>query len=228
MLIQELERQTGLERATIRFYEKEGLIMPNRSENGYRTYSAADCETLLKIKLLRQLGMSLEKIKQLQQGSADFSALLSQQISILERQIKDSTRAKEVCMEIRSRGADYSSLDARYYLDELIKPSATWKPQPVPEFHQKVPVHPWRRYFARRIDLLIIRILIFYLFTVVLRIRPINSIFYTLVGLEIVSHLALVPIEGCFCTAGERLLANGSWESGWRRSMAVTYCPALP
>ena len=196
MLIRELEKETGLERATIRFYEKEGLITPSRSENSYRTYSAEDCQTLLKIKLLRQLGMSLEKIKQLQQGNADFSALLGEQIMILERQIQDSTRAKEVCVEIRNQGVDYSHLDARYYLDALTKPSVTWKPQPVPEFHRTVPVHPWRRYFARRIDLLIVRILILFLFTVLLRIRPVNSLLYTLIGFEVVAHLVLIPLEG--------------------------------
>ena len=196
MLIRELEQMTGLDRATIRFYEREGLITPTRAENGYRTYGEADCDTLLKVKLLRQLGMPLERIKELQQGSADLSDVLTEQIAALEKQIQDSSRAREVCLEMKERSSTYTALDARYYLDELKKPSATWKPQPVPEFHQKVPLHPWRRYFARRIDLLILRILIFYLFTVVLRIRPINSIFYTLVGLEIVSHLALVPIEG--------------------------------
>ena len=36
MKIQELERRTGLERASFRFYEKEGLLTPQRLENGYR------------------------------------------------------------------------------------------------------------------------------------------------------------------------------------------------
>ena len=36
MLIRELEQNTGLERATIRYYEKEGFITPNREENGYQ------------------------------------------------------------------------------------------------------------------------------------------------------------------------------------------------
>jgi len=34
MKIQELERMTGLERPSIRFYEKEGLLNPKRLENG--------------------------------------------------------------------------------------------------------------------------------------------------------------------------------------------------
>ena len=37
MKIKELEHQTGLDRATIRYYEKEGFLEPSRGENGYRT-----------------------------------------------------------------------------------------------------------------------------------------------------------------------------------------------
>ena len=39
MNIAEAERRTGLSRANIRFYEKEGLLTPTRGENGYRDYT---------------------------------------------------------------------------------------------------------------------------------------------------------------------------------------------
>ena len=55
MNIAEVERRTGLTRANIRFYEKEGLVAPARSANGYRDYTEADVETLRKGRLLRQL-----------------------------------------------------------------------------------------------------------------------------------------------------------------------------
>ena len=38
MTIKELETRTGMERANIRFYEKEGLLSPKRLDNGYRDY----------------------------------------------------------------------------------------------------------------------------------------------------------------------------------------------
>ena len=49
MTIKELEKRTGLDRATIRFYEKEGLIAPKRLANGYRDYSEEDVLALEKI-----------------------------------------------------------------------------------------------------------------------------------------------------------------------------------
>ena len=56
MRINEVERRVGVSKKNIRFYEEEGLLKPGRNaENGYREYSEADVEQLLKIRLLRQL-----------------------------------------------------------------------------------------------------------------------------------------------------------------------------
>lgn len=66
MNIAEVERRTGLTRANIRFYEKEGLIAPARSANGYRDYTEADVETLRKVRLLRQLRVPVPEIRAVQ------------------------------------------------------------------------------------------------------------------------------------------------------------------
>lgn len=198
MQIRELENTTGLERATIRYYEREGLITPLRHENGYREYSLEDSQTLLKIKLLRQLGMPLEMIRQLQQGSEDFSAAVSAQILALEHRAKDTERAKEVCQELRDAGVTYETLDAAYYIHELtvVKPAKPeWEPQPVPEFRPTAMVHPWRRYFARGINQLILSAVQMFLLVVVLRLRPLNGPIYTVMGIAIVDYLLWIPIE---------------------------------
>ena len=58
MKINEVERLVGVTKRNIRFYEKEGLLAPDRNaENGYRDYGEADVETLKKIKLLRKLDL---------------------------------------------------------------------------------------------------------------------------------------------------------------------------
>ena len=75
MTIRDVEVRLDLPRASIRFYEKEGLVRPGRSENGYRDYSEADVEVLRKVKLLRQLGLSLEEIRELQQGRLSLTAI---------------------------------------------------------------------------------------------------------------------------------------------------------
>ena len=111
MRILDLEAKTGLERATIRFYEKEGLISPRRTENGYREYSETDCGQLMKIKLLRQLGLSVEKIKALQQGNEDFQAALEEQI----RSAEDANRQNELFRQLiglAEKRADFEFQDA--------------------------------------------------------------------------------------------------------------------
>ena len=70
MNIAEVERRTGLTRANIRFYEKEGLVAPARSANGYRDYTEADVETLRKVRLLRQLRLSVADIRAVQARGA--------------------------------------------------------------------------------------------------------------------------------------------------------------
>lgn len=176
MLILDVEKQTGLDRATIRFYEKEEIIIPIRAENGYRTYSDSDVQILLKVKLLRQLGFSLPKIKNLQKGSVDFSEILSQQIEILESQIKENTVAKLVCQKMREDGVHYSNLDSGYYLHMLFDQSISNLPTSH-SFSEKIEreVHPWRRYFARKLDYQLVTALLQLLLIVILRIRPFTS-----------------------------------------------------
>ena len=150
MTIREAEARTGLDRATIRFYEKQGLFTPWRLENGYRDYSEADIATLLRIKLLRELGVTLEEIRSLQQGHTVLSDTLTYRIQTLEQERVANARARETCQAICSEGVSYAQLDAEKYL----------KRPPVPEQQQFETVHdapsvaycPWRRFFARILD----------------------------------------------------------------------------
>ena len=58
--------QTGCHIETIRFYEKEALLpAPDRTEGGHRLYTKAMVERLVFIRRSRELGFSMEKIRQL-------------------------------------------------------------------------------------------------------------------------------------------------------------------
>ena len=76
MTIKEMEMRSGMARANIRFYEAEGLISPLREANGYRNYSAADLELLLRIKaLLRRSQIANEHKLHVGKITLDYDAL---------------------------------------------------------------------------------------------------------------------------------------------------------
>ena len=62
MLRSEIQKETGLTRKAIEYYEDKGLIHPQKSENGYRDYSTKDLEILKKVSIFRKLGMSISDI----------------------------------------------------------------------------------------------------------------------------------------------------------------------
>ncbi len=61
--ISKVAKDTGLEAYTLRFYEKEGIINPRRTEGGIRYFSDDDLERLSMICCLKRTGMPLKDIK---------------------------------------------------------------------------------------------------------------------------------------------------------------------
>lgn len=64
--IGEVAKMTGLTHKTLRYYDSIGLLKPsNHSDVGYRLYEQADLDRLRQILLYREMGLSLEAIKQI-------------------------------------------------------------------------------------------------------------------------------------------------------------------
>ncbi|MBQ8237032.1 MAG: MerR family transcriptional regulator [Oscillospiraceae bacterium] len=200
MRIQELERQVGIERATIRFYEKEGLITPERSENGYRDYSDADAAELQRIKLLRELCVSLDTIRNLQAGKEDFAAVMRRQSHILQGRRDQMERARIVCDQISDDGVTYIGMDTGHYQNLL---NAPLLPQPPGQGSGKVfeerdyrEPHPWRRFFARFLDYELTYAVLWFIATVVLRWRVVSDVGMIFIGFAV--WFIQVPIEAAW------------------------------
>lgn len=194
MHIQDVELRTGLDRATIRYYEKEALVIPKRQENGYRVYCDTDVQLLLRVKLLRQLGISLSTIKTLQQGSGTFSGVLEEQVHFLENQIHQNLKAINVCQAMRAADVQYGSLDASYYLKMLN--STTGKI--TQEYREPISkeIHPIRRFAARILDVTLLHALIQFVMVVLLRVRPWNDA--KAIFVRYLSYLIWIPLEAVF------------------------------
>lgn len=63
MLISEAAKRTGLTKKAIEYYEEQGIIKPETSENGYRNFSEEDIRMLRKLSVLRNLGLSISEIR---------------------------------------------------------------------------------------------------------------------------------------------------------------------
>ena len=62
--IGDLAVRTGLSVSAIRFYEKKGLITPDRNAGNQRRYEGSDIRRLSFILLAQQIGLSIEQIKE--------------------------------------------------------------------------------------------------------------------------------------------------------------------
>lgn len=180
MTIKELEQKTGMTRANIRFYEGEGLLAPKRLDNGYRDYSEEDARTLEKIKLLRQLQLDIDTIRKVQRGTLTLDQALFVQQTRLEGDRLLIERAAEVCRELGESGVEYGALDPQPYLARLgappAKPTLPPPSRPVrPEVDDAPQAcwHPWRRFFARALDMTLYSTVFDVLWLVLLRDRSI-------------------------------------------------------
>ena len=155
MTIKELEKRTGLPRTTIRFYEQEELLCPERRENNYRDYSEEDVRTLEKIKLLRQLSLDLEAIRRLQAGKLTLGEALGERARALEGDQADLERYAQVCREIRQTGAGYGELDPEPWLKVLEEKSLPPSRRVDPAEQDSIAAAPYpsRRFYARALDL---------------------------------------------------------------------------
>lgn len=102
------------------FYENQDLIHPSRnSENGYRDYSEADVEILLKIKLLRKLSVPIDEIRKMQSNHLTLSDCLERHLIFLAHEAKSLSLIQDMCCKIKQDESNLDSLHADVYLNEM-------------------------------------------------------------------------------------------------------------
>lgn len=158
MTIKEIEGLTGLPRANVRYYETEGLIAPERKENGYRVYSQTDAEELMKIKLLRCLEVSIEEIKEIQAGKQTMKEALEKSLEIQSGKQHQLQRAMEIARRMLAEEVSYEMLDAAVWMRQL-ESEEILQQDKVPALNL-----PWRRYFARDLDYMLCNLVALMLF----------------------------------------------------------------
>ena len=151
MTIKEVEELSNMTRANIRFYEKEGLITPQRDPNGYRNYTEQDVDILKRIRLLRTVHLGLEEIRSLSEKESELTDVLLIHLRTLKKEQKDLEQSRVICEQLCKDQAAYESFDAEHYFNLLEKAPSEIPAELEADSLPKVRA-PWKRYFARLID----------------------------------------------------------------------------
>jgi DNA-binding transcriptional MerR regulator len=102
--IGQLAAQTDVSVATLRFYERRGLIPPPaRTPSGYRAYTEEAVEIIRSIKRAQELGFTLKEIKALGEfrrgrnnSCGDLKKVAASKLSEIEDELARITRARKV------------------------------------------------------------------------------------------------------------------------------------
>lgn len=121
MKIKQVEELVGITSKNIRFYENQGLLTPERAENGYREYHQKNIDELKKIKLLRKLGISVEEIKAVLGGNKKLGDCLERHVDALNKERENLDNMQKLSMAILQSNADVDNLNTDEWLDEMEK-----------------------------------------------------------------------------------------------------------
>ena len=108
LTIGKLARQAGLGVETLRYYERRGLIEPERrTDSGYRLYHADARQRLRFIRRAQALGFSLDEVAELlslsdrpEKSAAEVKQLARAKIADIETRILDLERMKSALSEL--------------------------------------------------------------------------------------------------------------------------------
>ncbi len=116
--IGQLARQASCKVETVHYYEKTGLMPePPRTEGGHRIYSLVDIKRLNFIRRCRQIGFTIEQVKELlkfidepDHYCGEVKAMAMQQIDVVESKIRDLEHLRDALFEMiaRCKGGNYT------------------------------------------------------------------------------------------------------------------------
>jgi DNA-binding transcriptional MerR regulator len=125
-------RRVGVPARTIRFWCDSGVLPPaTRSAGGYRRYDAAAIGRLALVRTLRDLGLGLDDIRAVLQGTKSVAELASVHASALDAQIRVLRLRRSVLRVLAARGSD---IEEAKQMNDLARLSAEERQQIIDEF----------------------------------------------------------------------------------------------
>lgn len=117
-LIGELAEQCGINKETIRYYERMGIISePSRTNSGYRMYPSEAVDRIRFIKRMQELGFSLSEIHKLlgvvdkdDERCKHMYDFVTKKIDEVRKKVKDLKRIEHMLINLQDCCPDEKSL----------------------------------------------------------------------------------------------------------------------
>jgi DNA-binding transcriptional MerR regulator len=107
VLINEVSKVTGLTKKAIVYYVEQNLVVPSALENKYRDFGENDIKRLIKVSVLRKLGIGTEDIRAvLEDETGEFLRRLSV-LKVLDLQ---KEQAKKALLDKLGSGKSYAEI----------------------------------------------------------------------------------------------------------------------
>ena len=122
-LIGQLAKHCGVSSDTLRFYEKNGLLVPaGRSDSGYRLYSEDDLSRIRFILRAKAIGLSLDEIRELldirleasQHSCAEVKAITQAKLDEVDRKMAELARIRNALKKINDACCGHVDDDASH------------------------------------------------------------------------------------------------------------------
>lgn len=110
MKIREFSQKIGLTTYTLRYYEKIGLLQPERDNAGHRDYNEDDLEWIDFLQKLKSTGMPLKDIKKFTKLTLEGDNTILQRIRLLEKheeKVKEQLAEWNDCLDKVKYKIDY-------------------------------------------------------------------------------------------------------------------------
>ena len=125
----ELAERCGVNKETIRYYERLGLLLePSRTNAGYRMYSEEFVNRLQFIKRMQDLGFSLAEINKLlgivdkdNERCKDMYDFVVQKTDEVQKKIRDLKRIEHMLINLKDCCPDEKSLHECPIIETLMK-----------------------------------------------------------------------------------------------------------
>lgn len=127
--ISEFAEKCGVNKETIRYYERKNLLQePTKTNAGYRIYSDDDVKRVSFIKRMQELGFSLNEIYKLlgvvdkdDVRCEDMFEFVSKKEEEVQKQIEDLKRIEMMLRDLKQRCPDEKQLHACPIIETLIE-----------------------------------------------------------------------------------------------------------